>query len=806
MSNSDNESPNKYKNPLFIIMATIGVLATVVCVFFFWVSIEKPYIGAILTLNDDGNWIVDNVDSNGLADQEGIRAEDKVKDTTIIKGKSLSEVSSEYAKTGFISPRLITYLEVEGGLSVSTDLKPTDDQILETITLSAIALAFLLIGIFVFVKKPLKRSSNVFFLTTLATGVIFSSVVAAERGIAASFEIEYSFLIVLPWMVAHLFWIFPVKKAALPKYKWVEYLFYLPCIIMLILFFTVGNKLGQSAEWFTQIWLINLAAGLLLGIGTLFHSYITATFVRIKQQSKIMFGGMVLAILPILILFVLSDLVLGRSLVQSQFATLPLLFIPISIGYTIVRYQLMDIDLVIRRSIAYGLLTIGLIAIYSMIFWGTYNAWGTSELMISALKTDYQIAIYFCFAVAGLLAFSPITNRLRALIDQKLYKDRYDYKQAIRAISLGFSATTDIGELSRFLIVSITQTLGLSGACLLTPNDKGKNLSVVFSTGKYEAEEDQKALAKIVPKLKEDDLFPNQAPPESNTAFVIPLRAGKTRVGILCLDNKVSRAQLSADDLLFLHTLSSEAAITLQSFRLLGEVKSRDKQLEKAYHELEKRATYLEKSKQELEAAYHNMEESKKHLEEAYLNMARTLVLLQESRDKYTGGHSKRVAQFARTIGNQMGMDAQEMRTLELAANLHDIAKIAIPDRIFKKEGPLDPQEKSEVQLHPSRAVELLRFLDFMEDALPIIEHHHEWYNGNGYPNGLKGDDIPMGARILAVVDTFDAMTSDRPYRSALSAQEAIDELRQLSGAQWDPKIVESFISAIGMAGSLDNK
>jgi len=371
------------------------------------------------------------------------------------------------------------------------------------------------------------------------------------------------------------------------------------------------------------------------------------------------------------------------------------------------------------------------------------------------------------------------------MVDQVFYKDRYDYKQAIRAISLGFSATTDIGELSKFLIISITQTLGLSGACLLRPNGKRKNLSVVFATGKYESAEEQKKLENMVPKLSEDDLFPNQTPQESGVAFVIPLRAGRTQVGIICMDNKVSRAEFSADDMLFLHTLSSEAAITLQSSRLLGEVRSRDKQLEKAYRELEKRATYLEKSK--------------KQLEEAYLNMARTLVLLQESRDKYTGGHSKRVAQFAKTIGNNLRLDEKEMRSLELAASLHDIAKISIPDSIFKKEGPLDPQERTEIQLHPLRAVELLRFLDFMEDALPIIEHHHEWYNGGGYPNGLSGENIPLGARILAVIDTFDAMTSDRPYRAALSAQEAVGELRLLAGVQWDPEIVEAFISAVGI-------
>jgi len=784
------ESKSQYKNPLFIAMAALGVLAAVLCVYFFAVSIKQPYIGANLAYDNEGKWIVDSVDPNGLAHEKGIRADYEVQDSSIIRGRSLASVSQDYAAFGFISQRLVDALVVQNegsdSIAVSTSDRAENIHVEETIILFIVALAFLSIGFFVFLRKPLRRSSNLFFLISLATGIIFTSVLAAERNITAAYEIEYCALMILPWMVAHLFWIFPVTKPSLSRFRWSEYFFYSPSAILLILFFAAGYKLGQPTEWYFQIWTISLGAGLLLGIGTLFHSYLTAKFVRIKQQAKIMFGGMALAILPILILFVLPTLIWGSSLTSLQFATLPLLFIPISIGYTIVRYQLMDIDMVFRRSIVYGLLTIALIAVYAMIYWGLYNVWGAYPLL-QQLDGNEQIAIVLCFAIVALLAFHPIQQWLRGIIDHSLYKDRYDYKQAISAISAGFSATTDIRELARFLVFSTAQTLGLAGACLLTPEGKGKKLSLVFATGNYEAEESNKSLIKLTPKLKEDYLFPNQAPPDSGAAFIIPLVAGKAHVGMLCLDNKASRAHFTADDMLFLHTLASDAAVTLQSSRLLGEVRNLDNQLDKAYRELEKRATYLE--------------ESKKQLEEAYLNMARTLVLLQESRDKYTGGHSRRVAQYAKVLGKRMKLSEDEMRSLDLAAQLHDIAKIGIPDRIFKKEGPLDPEERTEIQLHPSQAVELLRFLDFMEDALPIIEHHHEWYNGNGYPSGIKGKDIPLGARMLAVVDTFDAMTSDRPYRSALSSREAVDELRKMASEQWDPEIVEHFIAAIQMGG-----
>ncbi|MBT3363583.1 MAG: HD domain-containing protein [Chloroflexi bacterium] len=787
-------TPNKLrKRPWFVLLLAIGFAVTGLCIYLSVMSLSRPYIGANLKL-DNQQWVVQSLEHSGLAHARGIEQGDIV---ISVNGQEPADFPQAYIDLKVISSQLVEQLSIDSNgetikLSVH-DSKIPSANIQETVILSIISLLFLSVGFFVFIKKKMNNASTVFYLVSMVAGLEFLAGLAQERALFLSFELQKSVIILLPWLVAHFFWIFPSKKKWLSRLPHAEYLLYVPFIIMVVLFLAGGHSAGQTTSWFGVAYAANLALGLLFSLGLLLHSYITATFIRVRQQTKIIFIGMLLAVLPILLLVMLPNAINGTKIVPVRIASLTLLFSPLSIGYTIVRYQLMDIDLLIKRSIVYGLMTTGLMIIYGLTGWGLY------EIMNNVGNTSLTVVVVFFFAVIAALSYRPIIDRLQGWVDHTLYKDRYDYKKAIRAISLGFSATTDMKELSQFLIVSTTQTLGLSAGCLLMPGKSESGLSVIFATGRYEHTETQKKLVKSIPALKENDMFPNQAPLDSNAAFFIPLRAGKTEVGLLCLDGKISRAQFSADDLLFLHTLASEAAITLQSSRLLREVRSRDKELEKAYHELEKRAAHLEESKVEQEKAYQNLVENKKQLEESYLNMARTLVLLQESRDRYTGGHSKRVAQFARAMGTQLGLNEAEMRAMELAANLHDIAKIAIPDRIFQKDGPLDPQEKTEVQLHPSRAVELLRFLDFMEDALPIIEHHHEWYNGSGYPHGLKGDNIPLGARILAVIDTFDAMTSDRPYRSALTADEAVAELRTLAGAQWDPAIVESFISAIGM-------
>jgi hypothetical protein len=166
-------------------------------------------------------------------------------------------------------------------------------------------------------------------------------------------------------------------------------------------------------------------------------------------------------------------------------------------------------------------------------------------------------------------------------------------------------------------------------------------------------------------------------------------------------------------------------------------------------------------------------------------------------RDPYTGGHSQRVAKGTAAILDSMGLNGPEVDLIVSAARVHDIGKIGIPDQVLNKPGRLDPEEEAIMQTHPDRGADLLnRYPDFVR-GVEIIRHHHEAWDGTGYPQKLKGTDIPFGARVIAVADSFDAMTSDRPYRKAMPVSKAASILQQGRGKQWDAAIVDAFLRTI---------
>ena len=168
-----------------------------------------------------------------------------------------------------------------------------------------------------------------------------------------------------------------------------------------------------------------------------------------------------------------------------------------------------------------------------------------------------------------------------------------------------------------------------------------------------------------------------------------------------------------------------------------------------------------------------------------------------EEKDKATEGHCSRIEQFALRIGERLGLTGDQLVTLSYAAYLHDVGKVKVPDEILNKPGPLTDAEWNEMRKHPDYGAEMLKEKDFLKDAAEIVRAHHERYDGTGYPRGLKGDEIPIEARIIAVVDAYDAMTSDRPYRKALPKEKAIAELKKNAGTQFDPRVVEVFLSVI---------
>lgn len=176
------------------------------------------------------------------------------------------------------------------------------------------------------------------------------------------------------------------------------------------------------------------------------------------------------------------------------------------------------------------------------------------------------------------------------------------------------------------------------------------------------------------------------------------------------------------------------------------------------------------------------------------ISVVRTLVSAIESRDPYTCGHSERVARYGRRLAQEFGLGEEACERLYMTGLLHDIGKIGLSDTVLKKTGPLTDQEFAEIKKHPDLGWAILRELESMEYVLPGVLHHHERYDGKGYPDGLVGNKTPVEGRLLAVVDAFDAMTSDRPYRSGMPLERAISILRDGAGSQWDAEMVDIFL------------
>lgn len=190
----------------------------------------------------------------------------------------------------------------------------------------------------------------------------------------------------------------------------------------------------------------------------------------------------------------------------------------------------------------------------------------------------------------------------------------------------------------------------------------------------------------------------------------------------------------------------------------------------------------------------------------SYLDTIHALAMALEAKDPYTHGHAERVTRYAIAIAKHMGLPEEKIETMRTCGLVHDIGKIGISDLILRKAGPLSPAERIEIERHPSNGAEMLSPLKMFENGLDMVRYHHERFDGDGYPAGIKGNVIPVEARILAVADAFDAMTSERPYRSALSTEQAIKELIDNKSTQFDPRIVDIFLKTLNKEQSKSQK
>ena len=292
------------------------------------------------------------------------------------------------------------------------------------------------------------------------------------------------------------------------------------------------------------------------------------------------------------------------------------------------------------------------------------------------------------------------------------------------------------------------------------PRDQGKTLkTITLNVGEGIAGwVAQKGRPLIVNQAERDPRFYKAV--NGRTGFktrnliCAPVKVKKKVIGVLEAVNKQDGADFDGEDLSLFTSLSNQIAIALDNARLYQEQ------------------------------------------EEMFFQTAESLADAIEKRDPYTGGHTQRVTRYSLATARYLTLKPIEKKWLKIVAVLHDIGKIAIEDQILRKPAQLSPEEYDTIKHHSDLGAEIIEHIRQLQEIVPGIKHHHEQMNGGGYPDGLKGKSIPVLAKIVSVSDTYDAMTTDRPYRKALTEKAAIRELKRCAGSQFDRKVVGAFMKA----------
>ncbi len=366
-----------------------------------------------------------------------------------------------------------------------------------------------------------------------------------------------------------------------------------------------------------------------------------------------------------------------------------------------------------------------------------------------------------------------------ALEEARLFKESMDRGmelsrkvetiQAMHEIDIGILSMIEPQEILETAVRMVGKVIPCDGAAILLADEDEKGFKYAAGFGikgikKGSSIDFKDTNATEVLKTRRPQFIANlnevQDPPHIEKVLIeegllshlrVPVVIKGEVAGILCVGTK-RQAAYGPDDLSIIEKLASQIGVALENSRLVED------------------------------------------LEELFIGVVRTLSAAIDAKSPWTSGHSDRVTRIALSIGQGLGFTAGELKTLELAGLLHDIGKLATYEAILDKPGRLTPEESRVMRLHPKKGAEILAPIKQMKEVVPAIRHHHEAYDGTGYPDGLKGDGIPLPARILAVADTVDAMGADRPYRKGKSMAEIVNELQRCRGAQFDPAVVDVFL------------
>ncbi|UCH12607.1 MAG: HD-GYP domain-containing protein, partial [Candidatus Omnitrophota bacterium] len=483
------------------------------------------------------------------------------------------------------------------------------------------------------------------------------------------------------------------------------------------------------------------------------------------------------------------------------FGYFPVISCVLILAYAIVNYRLMDIEVIIRET-----------AVFAGIFG---FAVGTFVVVMHVGQTLLEPYIReshpLLFPAVALflvtIAVRPIEKLTYNTIGKLLFKKRQKYQKALKDAAVGMATIRKPDRLLGLITYILSKSLRPTNAAVYIFDDEEKSYSL--RAARYPSKIDQKiefsseeaivtwlkenrqpiVLEEIEHFLREEQLRPHKEVLASdleqikrrllslNATVCIPSFYHEDELlGILVLGDKKSGDLYTQDDLELLNSLADEAAFAIRNSML--------------YRKLQKKADEISK-------IYGKEQTMFAHAATAFANAI-------DARDPYTHGHSQRVTGYCLALADQMeearfgGKERYKWlkQRLRLAALLHDIGKVAIPDNILQKKGKLNAEEYKKMKEHPVIGAKVLGYVRGFWDIVSAVRHHHERYDGGGYPDGLKAESIPFMSRVMAVADTFDAMTSNRPYRKTMTAEVTKQEINNNSTIQFDPYVVGAFMKA----------
>jgi len=461
--------------------------------------------------------------------------------------------------------------------------------------------------------------------------------------------------------------------------------------------------------------------------------------------------------------------------------------------------QLMDVEIVRRRTLIFSLLygaTVGLFV--AVVF--------ASQKFISMHLNVNKWVLPVCALFVITIFIRPLENWLAKLTDKVLYQQRYDYMDTLKNVAKGMNLVADTEKLLKLMVRFVSREVRVTGCAVYIFNRTEGGYVKEVSRGfqDVDAVDSVDKDSSFVEWLKEkreplnyevllswiqgEKLFPQRLILKRSleqirvimhklgASLCVPSFLRGEMIGLLVLGEKLSGDRYTQDDMSLLSTLANNAAIALENARMYEELKQRIDKLNRLYKE--------------------------EHA--LFIDAASAFSYAIDTKDNYTHGHALNVSKLSSAITDQLkgllpyiNFTSEFYDRLKIASLLHDVGKIGVSDKILKKKGKLTKKEEEEMKKHAEIGQAILSPIKEIEETFELIRHHHEAFDGGGYPDGLKGNDIPMISRIICVANAYDTMVSDRPHRKALKREVAIKNIREGAGKQFDPIITKALVQAL---------